>query len=124
AARASIAALTPEPQRLVAEEDGRIVGTVCFRVDGDLLRVMGLAVLPLCRHRGIARSLVRCLAGIAEERKCRGLGLYTVRQTGNIPIFERLGFRLIAEGPADYFISVTGQPLTEAYMELDVAVGR
>jgi predicted N-acetyltransferase YhbS len=121
AAVANLAALTPALERLVAEDMGQVIGTVRFGVFGDLLRVIGLAVLPQWRRRGAARNLLETLAIIARQRNCRALALYTVTKTGNVPIFERLGFSLISERPDEYSVSVTGEPLLEAYMERSVA---
>src|SRR3954470_24976773 len=87
AARANLSAIAPELERLVAEEDGKLVGTVRFGVFGDRLRVIGLAVLPSFRRRGVARELVEELARIAGGKRCRALALYTVTKTGNVPVF-------------------------------------
>jgi len=121
AAYANLSAVAPTLERLVAEDDGQVVGTVRFGVSGDCLRVIGLAVLPQFQRRGVARALVHELARVAKAKGCRALALYTVTQTGNVPVFERLGFSLISEGPDEYSDSVTGEPLTEAYMERSVA---
>ena len=57
---------------------------------------------------------------IAKDRGCRAVALYTVAQTGNVPIFERLGFQLVSEQPDTYSMSINGEPLTEAYLEREV----
>ena len=41
----------------------------------------------------------------------------TLRQTGNVPVFERLDFRLVREGLAEFAESLSGRPLSEVYME-------
>jgi ribosomal protein S18 acetylase RimI-like enzyme len=89
ARRASLrAALT----RLVALADTRVVGVVDYWKDGDRLAFLGLGVHPDFRRRGVARALVRDLERIGSDSGCQALGLHTVRQTGNVRIFERLGF--------------------------------
>jgi len=120
AARANLAALVPTLERLVAENTGQIVGTVRFWTSDNRLRVIGLAVLPQCQRQGIARSLIEELVQIARTRGCQALGLYTIVQTGNVPVFQRLGFHTVGEQPDEYSISVSGQPLMEAYMERHV----
>jgi predicted N-acetyltransferase YhbS len=121
AAALSDATATQMLDRLVvAEETGRLIGTVRYRVDGCRLRVIGLAVLPEQRRRHVARDLIEALIPIAREHGCRTLALYTVTKTGNVPIFERLGFRVISESPDDYSVSVTGEPLVAAYMERSI----
>lgn len=121
AALANLSAMVPALERMVAELDGKVVGTVRFGVIGECLRVIGLAVLPRFQNRGVARSLIHELTGLAISSRCRALALYTVTKTGNVPIFERLGFRLISEEPDEYSISVDGGPLVAAYMERPVA---
>ena len=54
---------------LVAEEDGRIVGTLIAAWDGWRGHLYRLAVLPEARRRGIASALVR-----AGEERLRGAG--------------------------------------------------
>jgi len=110
-------------ERLVALAGGELVGTARWGIEGDRLRVIGLAVLPGHRRRGIARALVEELAGIARDSGCSALALYTVVQTGNVAVFERLGFAVVHEEPATDAISPTGQPLTEAYLERVVEPG-
>ena len=119
-ATANTAAISPALERLVAEDGDQIVGTVRFRVLDDRLRVVALAVVPSCRRRGVARALVDQLMVIAKDRGCRAVALYTVAQTGNVPIFERLGFQLVSEQPDTYSMSINGEPLTEAYLEREV----
>jgi len=102
---------------LIAFSDDVPAGVVRWACEGDTLRVIGLAVLPQYRRRGIARSLIERLCHIAAERSCRTLALHTVVQTGNVAVFERLGFRVIEEQPDAYSVSPSGTPLTEAYME-------
>ena len=103
--------------RLVAIDGDCMVGTVRYRIDGDRLRLLGLAVSPACQRRGIARALVEHLAVIASEHRCVALALYTVKQTGNVPVFHRLGFLDMWERPDAFSISMGVTDLTEVYME-------
>jgi len=54
---------------LVAESDGRLVGTVIGGWDGWRGNIYRLAVLPAYRRRGIARALVG-----EAERRLHGMG--------------------------------------------------
>jgi len=54
---------------LVAESDGRLVGTVIGGWDGWRGNIYRLAVLPAYRRRGIARALVG-----EAERRLHGIG--------------------------------------------------
>lgn len=106
--------------RLVAVEDGKIIGTVKYRVDRDRLHMIGLAVLPHRRHQGVARCLVDDLYRVASEQHCSVVSLSTIRQTGNVEVFERLGFYVVREQPDSLAESVTGESLTDVYMERSV----
>lgn len=117
AAHASLVAAAPSLDRLVAEDADEIVGTVRFGVSGDRLRVIGLAVDVRHRRRGVARMLTEELVRIAGDRGCRALGLHTVTKTGNVPVFEHLGFHVVSEQLDEYSIGVEGTPLMDAYME-------
>ena len=90
---------------LIAFSDGVPAGVVQWAFKDDTLRVIGLAVLPEQRRRGIARGFVERLSHIASERGCRALALHTVVQTGNVAVFERLGFQVIEERPDAYSVS-------------------
>ena len=107
--------------RLVAEVEGEVVGTVRYRRQGNRLHVIGLFVHPEHRRMGVARQMLRSLAGIACEAGAHCLSLFTVKETGNVRIFERLGFRAVDEGPARGLVSVRGDGLTDVYMEKPVS---
>jgi GNAT superfamily N-acetyltransferase len=106
---------------LVAEVDGRIVGTLRWRALGDRFHLLGPLVEPAFRRRGIARALVEALADRARRTEgAARLSLWTVTETGNVQVFERLGFRAIEVGPAADLESVDGTDLTETRMERPV----
>lgn len=105
--------------RLVCEVDGRIAGTIEYEERQECLHLMGPMVHPDYQRRGVAKCLVEHLCAFARDRGLSALSLYTIRQTGNVPIFQRLGFEVIHEDPAlpSSLVSVTGAPLTEVHME-------
>lgn len=90
--------------RLVALVDEQLVGTVEYALGEDRLHLMGLFVAASHRQTGVARALVEELAKLAENRR---LSLNTIRETGNVPIFERLGFAVVSEAPARDVIGKT-----------------
>jgi len=78
---------------LVAETEGRLVGSVLGTHDGRRGWINRLAVAPKLRHKGIARMLV------AEvEKRLLNLGIEIVAclvedwNIGSIRTFERLGY--------------------------------
>jgi hypothetical protein len=65
--------------------------------------------------------MVESLAEKASSMGLAKLSLFTVRETGNVPIFEHLGFKVVREEPAQDIESATGSPLREVYMERTLA---
>ena len=88
--------------RLVALLDDRVVGTAAYYVEGGRLRIVGLGVLEECRQRGVARALVGFLLEFAAEQGLEGIGARTVRETGNVDVFEKLGFRVVSDVKDEY----------------------
>lgn len=115
----------PPSPRLIAVEstsDGRkkILGSVEYELLPDQLSLMALAVHPEFRRHGIARRLIQKLQHIAAAENIPRLTLWTITQTGNVPLFEHLGFQTLRISPADLFESDLYDTLTEAFMELSI----
>jgi len=117
AARANKARLAAGLKRLVATIDGHVVGTVRYYVENHKVRVIGLGVHPDLRSRGVARKLMRFLESAGKDEKAYCLHLFTVKQTGNVEVFSRLGFRVIAERKDEFSESDTHHTLTDVEME-------
>jgi GNAT superfamily N-acetyltransferase len=92
--------------RLVAIASGELVGTLEHDGAGA---VVGLFVHADHRRRGVARALLDALGP-------RELTLHAIRQTGNVAIFERLGFAVARESPATDYTSDAHAQLTEVTM--------
>jgi predicted N-acetyltransferase YhbS len=103
--------------RLVALDGGNVVGTVQYWILDDRLHLVGLAVHPSRQRQGIGLELLKRVRELAAERKLGRLSLCTVEQTGNVPIFQRLGFAVAEKKDAEDTISVSGEALTDVYME-------
>lgn len=101
---------------IVATEGEHVIGALRYVVKPGSLH-LGLGVHPDHHRKGIARALISRLAEKAIVQGIPKLSLYTIKETGNTPIFEHLGFRVITEAPAQDCQSVTGAQLTEVYME-------
>jgi len=104
------------PVSLVAVEGETIIGVVEYCTGPDSLYVRGLAVHPQQRRRGVARSLIGAIEGVAARDGQTKITLSTIKQTGNQPIFERLGFTVINEAPAKGFEGVDGEQVTKVDM--------
>ena len=106
--------------QLVAVADGRVVGSVQYSLKSDRVHFLSLEVHSDYRRRGIATRLVAELAEIGQRAGARTLSTYTVTQTGNCKIFERMGFRVISEEPSLFFESDRFDTVTEAYLERQI----
>jgi N-acetylglutamate synthase-like GNAT family acetyltransferase len=114
----SAAAASSPGIRIVAQIEGQIVGTVRYGVEAQKLHLRGLAVEASHRRTGVGRALVEHCSAIAMSAGLRSLSLYTIKETGNVAFFERLGFRIVREEPASWAVSALGEnDLIEVYLE-------
>ncbi len=109
--------LMPQQTRLVALLKDRVVGTVEYRFVDDRLHFLGLGVHPEHQCREVARHLIKALEAIGQEAGARCLSAYTVRQTGNVKIFEQLGFTAVSEEQDHTLVSDIHPTLTDVYLE-------
>jgi N-acetylglutamate synthase-like GNAT family acetyltransferase len=107
-------------RQLVAERNREIVGTVSYEIRGDKLHLQSLAVDPVWQRQGIGRTLVAHVAELARSLGASRLSLYTVVETGNVIIFERLGFRVVSTESGCGLEAVAAATVTEVYMEMPI----
>ena len=107
-------------ERIVAEIGGVVVGTVRVQREENRLHLIGLFVHPDYQRRGVARGMIEECTIRARAAGLGRVSLYTIRQTGNVGVFERLGFGVVSEEAARGVVSVTGVELTDVYMELQL----
>lgn len=103
--------------RLVARLDNRVVGIAQYYWKEDLLHVMDLGVHIDFRRQGVAKALFAYLEDIGRAHGARCLSLHTVKETGNVEIFRKLGFKPISEQRSELFESDQYASLTDVYME-------
>jgi ribosomal protein S18 acetylase RimI-like enzyme len=123
-------ALSPQPPGLVAFDGDRAVGWVSIGPRTDYERIVRsrviptiddrpvwsivcFAVSPTARGRGVARALLEGAIAYAGERGAVALEAYPVRVgdgeaihpesafSGTLPMFERAGFRVVADRASD-----------------------
>jgi ribosomal protein S18 acetylase RimI-like enzyme len=123
-------ARSDQPPGLVAFDGGRAVGWVSLGPRADFERIVRSKVIPaiddrpvwsiVCfavsssaRGRGVARALLEGAVAYAREQGAKGLEAYPVRAgqgdaispesafTGTLPMFERAGFRVVADRASD-----------------------
>ena len=103
--------------RLVAVSAHDVVGTAEYELAAARVHVIGLHVIASHRRRGIARRMIDAMAELAIAAHARALSLYAIRETGNVPIFERLGFAIVDETHAVDCVSERYERLSEVHME-------
>jgi ribosomal protein S18 acetylase RimI-like enzyme len=87
-------ALVRDHIALVAEEEGEVVGTVYANLSSPHFGyVFGLYTRPPARRRGVARALMRAIAGVLHDEG-RGYILLSVDtpNEGGRAFYDRLGF--------------------------------
>ena len=105
-------------RRLVAELGGEIVGTVQFIEREDDIHVLGLAVHPDYRGRGVATALAKWITAHAPELGYRRITLDAVREADTVEWFQRLGFTVAEETVADWAESDIYEEVHNIAMEL------
>jgi ribosomal protein S18 acetylase RimI-like enzyme len=123
-------ALSPQPPGLVAFDGDRAVGWVSLGPRHDFERIVRSRVIPtiddrpvwsiVClavsetaRGQGVARALLDAAIDYARERGADAVEAYPVSTdsrepihpdaayTGTLPMFERAGFRVVADNASD-----------------------
>jgi GNAT superfamily N-acetyltransferase len=97
------------------------VGYVEYILDDDFLYFQKMSVAAAYQRQGIGRQLVSELSRRAKLNARVKLRCGTVKETGNYDVYSRLGFKIVTEKISDWFIGVSGKPVTEAILELVVS---
>ena len=108
----------PGAIRIITEVSGRIVGSVEVERHRCNLRLVRFAVHPDFQRLGIGRAMVEW---IEDHLTSHAIELATIRETGNVPAFERMGFGVVAEKVADWCESSRFERLHEVTMAKTVA---
>lgn len=101
---------------LVAEQKGKAIGSVAYRIRGGRLHFFNLVVDAKHRNNGIARKLVAELETIARNENAKHITLQTIGELGIEPLFVRLGFRVQSSKKEFLFAADREKALTTVYM--------
>lgn len=105
-----------ECQSVVAFLDEALVGTAAVYQEARSLRLAQVAVKPSVQGQGVGRRLIWFLNQVASDAGLEELRLNTILETGNVPIFERLGFSVVGSCPASWCESDCFECLTDIEM--------
>ena len=109
----------PEDEHEAAEVD-RLATDSLRKVCEDHLSFLGLGVHTRFRRRGVAGALIGQLETIGRNCGCTAVILHTVRETGNVDVFQRLGFLVESEELTTLFESDRFSALSEVVMRKDI----
>lgn len=108
--------------RIVAVDHTKtVVGVAECVVRASALYVQGIAVAPTHRRRGVATDLLAHSTSLAADAGLHALEIATIKETGNVEIFCRLGFLVIDERVSERFWSHDERPVTEVTLRRHVA---
>ncbi len=100
--------------RIVALDDsGNVIGVTEYIPQSLFLYVQGIAVAQTHRRRRVASALIEYTAKLAVELGLPALSLTTIKETGNVEVFKKLGFIEIEERISDRFVGIDGKSITE-----------
>ena len=112
---------SPPGSHLVAEAGGRVLGYIRvrpatrLRENAHVLAIVGLAVDPGARGRGVATALLAAAEQFARERGARKLSLRVLSSNGPaLRLYERCGF--VREGTLRGEFCIQGQYVDDVVM--------
>ncbi|MES9905130.1 MAG: GNAT family N-acetyltransferase [Sedimenticola sp.] len=106
---------------LVALIGSMLVGTSEYIRKDDHIYVQGVAVHPEYQGIGVCRALLCKAEEIAMKDNLQTLALCAIEETGNVQIFEKLGFKVISRAVSTNYISPEGCPVAQVEMERNFA---
>ena len=106
--------------RIAAVLDGRVVGVVQCYVQEERMHIMRFGVRSDFRGKGVGRALIEFVADLARSKGFRCLDVYTIKETGSVPIYEALGFKVLSEEEAKWAESDKYDKLTDVHLERPV----
>ena len=108
--------IMPRFDTLVAVMGNHIIGTLEYTLAHETVYLQGLGVAEGYRGQGVARALIEAVAAKARPYPLPRLELCTIRETGNVQVFEQLGFQICDERASTQFVGAAGQEVSEVIM--------
>ncbi len=102
---------------VVAKAGENVVGTLKYIDEGGRVYLFDVAVDPQYRRQGVARQLIDFVSDIARTLGYKIVSARTIRETGNVEIFESLGFCVLKDETAKWCVSDRYSTLHDVYLE-------
>jgi len=99
-----------------------VLGTAEYVAKGENIYIQGVAVDPNYLRCGVCASLIEAIEAFARDAKFEKLTLCAIEETGNVAIFEKLGFRVRNRMISPSYESPRGGAVTEVEMEKVVSL--
>lgn len=97
------------------------VGTAEYVRKDDHLYIQGVAVHPEYRKQGVCRALVRAVELTARDDKLTALARCAIEETGNVGVFQSLGFTVTNRTVARDHVNPEGGPVIQVDMKRKIA---
>lgn len=102
---------------LVACMSQTVVGTIQYNAENGILFLFGLSVHEDFRRQGIAREIMNHLFNFAKTQKLTTIRFNTMRITGNVEIFQKIGFVVTNEKTSVLCEGLNGEKIIDVQME-------
>jgi predicted N-acetyltransferase YhbS len=105
---------------VVAEQDGKIVGSNCLDEGRTIAGIGPITISPSAQNRSVGRQLMQAVMARAKQRKCAGVRLVQAGyHTRSLSLYSKLGF-IVREPLACMY----GEPIREAIPGYQVRPGQ
>jgi N-acetylglutamate synthase-like GNAT family acetyltransferase len=113
---------TEKPIKIIATIKEKVVGSAEYLVCEDSVLVRGLAVSPVHRRQGVARTIIEHVMLKSRKAGKTKLVLSTIKETGNTDVFLHMGFTIASEAKSEMFESIQGEQVTLVNMNKDITI--
>ena len=105
---------------LVATLNQKVIGTIYYKAENSILQLYGLSIHEDFRRQGYAREIMNYLINFAKDQKLTAIRFNTMQITGNVQIFQHIGFSVINEKPSVLCEGLNGEPIVDVQMEKQI----
>lgn len=117
----------PGDHGLVAEVEKKVIGAAWCRIMEDYGHIdndtpsLAISLLPEYRGLGIGAQLLNALLLLLQENGCRRASLSVQKENSALRLYQRTGFRIVAERGAEYLMLWDGtQGVQQENMNMEV----